>query len=83
MGKTAGFLIKTDLFDPLTEPRLAIGEGLRVEKPFREGEPVFPETSHEKELYLILRGPMEIFSLSKFARCGCTPRPAWQDERLI
>jgi signal-transduction protein with cAMP-binding, CBS, and nucleotidyltransferase domain len=83
MGKTAGFLIKTDLFDPLTEPRLAIGEGLRVEKPFREGEPVFPETSHEKELYLILRGPMEIFRTQKSHGTAVLHPTAWQDERLI
>lgn len=61
MGKHTGFLKETDLFYNFTAPQLEIVESLCEEKAFHEGELIFPENSHEKELYLILRGQVEIF----------------------
>lgn len=61
MAKFTGFLKETDLFYNLSQPQLEIVESLCEEKSFREGELIFSENSHEKELYLILRGQVEIF----------------------
>jgi CRP/FNR family transcriptional regulator, cyclic AMP receptor protein len=61
MGKFAGFLKETDLFYNLSPLQVEMVESVCEEKLFREGEIIFPENSHEKELYLIFRGEVEIF----------------------
>jgi CRP-like cAMP-binding protein len=61
MGKYISFLRESDLFYNLSPLQLEMVESLCEEKVFREGELIFSENSHEKELYLIFRGQVEIF----------------------
>ncbi len=61
MGKYASFLRETELFYNLSPLQLELVDSVCEEKPYRESEIVFPENSHEKELYLIFRGEVEIF----------------------
>lgn len=61
MPKYANFLKETDLFYDLTATQLEMVDSICEEKQFREGDIIFPENSHEKELYLIFRGQVDIF----------------------
>ncbi len=61
MAKFSGFLKDTDLFYNLSATQLEMVESICEEKQFRDGELIFPENSHEKELYLIFRGQVDIF----------------------
>lgn len=61
MGKYASFLRETELFYNLSPLQLEMVDSVCEEKIYREGEVIFPENSHEKELYLIFRGEIEIF----------------------
>ena len=61
MGKYASFLRETELFYNLSPLQLEMVDSVCEEKTYREGEIIFPENSHEKELYLIFRGEIEIF----------------------
>jgi len=61
MAKFTSFLKETDLFYNLTATQLEIVDSICEEKQFREDELIFPENSHEKELYLIFRGQVDIY----------------------
>jgi len=61
MGKYINFLRETDLFYNLSPLQLEMVDSISEEKAYREGEIIFIENSHEKELYLIFRGEVEIF----------------------
>jgi CRP/FNR family transcriptional regulator, cyclic AMP receptor protein len=61
MAKYANFLRETELFYNLSPLQLEMVDSVCEEKNYREGEVIFPENSHEKELYLIFRGEIEIF----------------------
>jgi CRP/FNR family transcriptional regulator, cyclic AMP receptor protein len=61
MGKFTSFLLETDLFFNLTLQQAEMIDSLCEEKSFREGEIIFPENSHGKELYLIFKGQVDIF----------------------
>jgi CRP-like cAMP-binding protein len=60
MGKFQNFLQESDLFFSLSAPQLELVEGLCEELVFQNGETIFSENSRGKELYLILRGKVEI-----------------------
>lgn len=60
MGKFISFLKESDLFFNLTNAQLELVENLCEEKVFQSGDIVFEENSREKELYLIMRGEVQI-----------------------
>lgn len=60
MSKFLSFLKETDLFYNLTATQLEMVDGLCEERVFQNSELIFQENSREKELYLILRGSVEI-----------------------
>ena len=60
MAKYTDFLKESDLFYNLSAIQLEMVESICEEEHFREGESIFPENSHEKELYLIFRGQVDI-----------------------
>lgn len=60
MGKYINSLKETDLFYNLTQMQLEMVESLCEEVIYQPGEVVIAENSHEKELYIILRGEAEV-----------------------
>jgi len=61
MTKFANFLKETDLFYNLSATQLEMVDSICEEKQFRDDEIIFSENAHEKELYLIFRGKVDIF----------------------
>lgn len=60
MGKYTSFLKETDLFYNLTPAQLDRIETICEQQDFEKGALIFTESSREDELYLILRGEVEI-----------------------
>ena len=60
MGKYINSLKETDLFYNLSQMQLEMVESLCEEVIFQQGEVVIAENSHDKELYIILRGDAEV-----------------------
>jgi CRP/FNR family transcriptional regulator, cyclic AMP receptor protein len=60
MGKRVDYLKESDLFYNLTPTQLEMVDSVCEESNFKEGEIVITENTREKELYLILKGEVEI-----------------------
>ena len=60
MGKRLDYLKESDLFYNLTPTQLEMVDSVCEESSFKEGEIVIAENTREKELYLILKGEVEI-----------------------
>lgn len=61
MSKFTSFLKETDLFYNLSATQLEMVDSICEERQYREGELIFSENSHEKELYLIFSGQVDIY----------------------
>lgn len=60
MGKYSAFLKESDLFYNLTATQLELIDSICEERNYRKGDVIFQENSRESELYLILKGKVDI-----------------------
>jgi CRP/FNR family transcriptional regulator, cyclic AMP receptor protein len=60
MSTLAEILKETDIFDQLTATQLEMVANICSEERFSAGQVIFEESSNSKELYVIVRGEVEI-----------------------
>jgi len=60
MGIYAAYLRETDLFNNLNDEQLDLIEQICQDRIYEAGEVIFRESSHDKELYLIIQGQVDI-----------------------